>query len=63
MRMILTSWRKYLFMVVVFGGGTVFFWWGSWPVVSAFFGGYLLGILVRDFMWLTLTTRFWPVSA
>jgi len=26
-------------------------------------GGYLFGVLYRDFQWLHVTHRFWPVSA
>lgn len=60
--MILGSLPRYALIITALGGLAVYFWWRHEPVPSVFLGGYLLGILCREFQWLRLRSKFWPVN-
>lgn len=57
-----SSWRTYAYLTALYGIGIAAFIWAGWPLVSAFFAGFLFAAISRDLKLFGQFVRGWPLS-
>lgn len=57
-----SSWRIYLYLILLGVVAYPFFWWGGWPLVSGFFAGMVVAMLLRDLRWYQAFVAAWPLN-
>ena len=60
--LMIASWPRYTYLLMVVGGVSWFLWHQGQFIGSAILGGFLVGSLYGDFQRLFVNKRFWEVQ-
>lgn len=56
------NWRLYAYIGALCAGAVLLLAWGGMSILSGFFAGFLLALVLRDFRFFSLFVNSWPLS-